>query len=339
MAVLERLIRTACSWRRIASPKTLTLNLPRDLPPPPPLYPHLVTGKLGIIYMRFVFIYTIDASSSCTIGLDIQQLRLVTAASGSYYILPVVLAGLLGVGVVEKAYADANKVTAKPPLPSKPPASHVNLEETAEKERQRIEWLLKVKGIKSGSYPQFTVAVKGQKVTTKFQIPPSCEVEELIAYLVSKLGLKAEGSDMLLHAWDRTVSWWLTLNPLKKQKETGVNEGHSVDRNRDRGDLSILVFRPLIKTDRAVIEFIKEGSLNPKELDALVSTLKLAGEKLKQRNTMVKKPREASSQKSIAGLEDMGVRIYGLDAPHQHNSYSEISWDNITGYDQQKRLS
>ena len=73
----------------------------------------------------------------------------------------------------------------------------------------------------------------------------------------------------------------------------------------------------------------------------MVSILELAGGRLAQRNNLAAKPREGSSQmpakKSIASLEAMGVRIYGLDAPHQNNSYNEISWDNIAGYDQQKR--
>jgi hypothetical protein len=45
------------------------------------------------------------------------------------------------------------------------------------------------------------------QVTIKFQIPPACEISQLIANLVSHLGLKVEerggGSDMLLRAWDR----------------------------------------------------------------------------------------------------------------------------------------
>ncbi|XP_022716159.1 proteasome-associated ATPase-like isoform X2 [Durio zibethinus] len=317
MAVLERLVRTARSWRIIASPKTLTLTPSRapsrDLPPP--LYHH------------------------------IQQLRLVAGASGSYSLLPVVLAGLLGAGMIQTAYAEAGEVTAKPSLPAEPPASHANLEETAKKERQRIEQFLKDKGMKYGSYPRFTVAVKGQKVTIKFQIPSSCEVAQLIANLVSHLGLKVEerggGSDVLLRAWNSSVAWQLTLNSLEKRKETGVNEGHSVYSNGDEGDLCILIFHSLISSDKAEIEFIKQGSLNPKELDALVSVLELAGARFARSSTLVKKPREGSprmpAQKSIASLEAMGVRIYGLDAPHQNNSYCEISWDNIAGYEQQKR--
>lgn len=52
----------------------------------------------------------------------------------------------------------------KTPLPSESPSSHVDLEEAARKERQRLEGLLKSKGMQYGSYPRFTVAVKGQKV-------------------------------------------------------------------------------------------------------------------------------------------------------------------------------
>ncbi|PPD96404.1 hypothetical protein GOBAR_DD06567 [Gossypium barbadense] len=451
MAVFDRLVRTtARSWRRIVSTKTLALALTplpspsRQLPPPP-------------LYHRF------PGSSNFTIGSDVQQLRLVAAASGSYSILPAVLAGLLGAGMIETTYADADEVCAiytsraivikmsleglarlidqrttldygmlakmitpsevtlegsrrpklrmtnesefpmlrtlvlvpqgavdinyvrrdasngmlskmnlrlkyqldvtrllklwlhvdeginivssKPPLPSEPPTSHVNLEETAKKERQRIEQMLKDKGIRHGSYPRFTVAVKGQKVTIKFQIPPSCEVAQLVANLVSHLGLKVDerggGSDVLLRAWDSSVAWQLTLNPLEKQKETGFNEGHSVYRSGDEGDLCILIFRSLISSDKAEIEFIKQGSLNQKELEAFVSALELAGGRFAQSSSLGNKPREGSAQipaqKSISSLEAMGVRIYGLDAPHQNKPYNEISWDNIAGYDQQKQ--
>ncbi|KAK8629538.1 hypothetical protein V6N13_078374 [Hibiscus sabdariffa] len=334
MAILKRLLSTAApTWRKIASPKTLTPSSSpsRHLLPP--------------LYHRF------RQSSNFIVRSDSQQLSLVAAVSGSYSILPAVLAGLLGAGMIETAYADANagadEVSSKPPLPSEPPASHVNLEETAKKERQRIEQRLKDKGIRYSSYPRFTVAVKGQKVTIKFQIPPGCEVAQLIANLVSHLGLKVEerggGSDVLLRAWDSSVAWQLTLNPLEKekQKETGVNEGHSIYRTGDEGDLCILIFRSLISSDKAEIEFIKQGSLNQKELDALVSALELAGGRFAQSSSLANKPGDGSTQmpaqKSISSLEAMGVRIYGLNVPYQSKPYSEISWDNIAGYDQQKR--
>ncbi|KAL5191607.1 Potassium channel SKOR [Glycine soja] len=102
------------------------------------------------------------------------------------------LAGIFGMGFLEAAYVDNGAV---------------DVQESAKKERERIEELLRSRGIRYGSYPRFTVYVKGQKVSIKFQIPPNCEVSQLIANLTAHLGTKAEGhgggSDMLLRAWDR----------------------------------------------------------------------------------------------------------------------------------------
>ncbi|KAE8728847.1 Pyrophosphate--fructose 6-phosphate 1-phosphotransferase subunit beta 1 [Hibiscus syriacus] len=49
-------------------------------------------------------------SLNFTIGSDVQKPRLVLTVSGSYSILPAILAGLLGAGIVETAYADADEV-------------------------------------------------------------------------------------------------------------------------------------------------------------------------------------------------------------------------------------
>ncbi|CAB4275716.1 unnamed protein product [Prunus armeniaca] len=270
--------------------------------------------------------------------------------SGRNLMFPAVLAGLLGVGGIEVAYADAaEEDISKPSSPTESPAteSHVDLEEIAKKQRQKIEDLLKSKGIRRGSYPQFTVAVKGQKVSIKFQIPPACEASQLIANIASHLGLKVEehggGSDMSLRAWDSGVAWQLMLTRPEKKKETGSDRGELKDVNKHEGDLRILVFRSVITpSDKADIEFMKEGSLSPKELDALVAALQLAGTKLGQNSTSERRPREdttqvPSSEKLIASLESMGVRIYGINEPHVSSSSKEISWDNIAGYDQQKR--
>ncbi|XP_015574307.1 cell division control protein 48 homolog D isoform X3 [Ricinus communis] len=235
------------------------------------------------------------------------------------------------------------QAAAKPSLPSESPSSYKDLEEIATKERQRIEGLLKLRGIKNGSYPRFMVAVKGQKVTIKFQIPPACDALHLIANLVSNLGLKVDeragGSDMLLRAWDSAVAWQLTLSSPEKHKEAGVDKGQFVDMNTAEGDLCIFLFRSLISTDKAEIEFIKGGSLSTTELDALVSVLQLAGDRLKslQRIPGEGAARMPSADKSVATLESMGVRIYGLNEPHINSSKGEISWNNIAGYDQQKQ--
>lgn len=83
--------------------------------------------------------------------------------------------------------------------------------------------------------------------------------------------------------------------------------------------------------------------MSAEELDAFISVLQLAGTKLGQRNALERKPREEtesapSADKSVSSLEAMGVRIYGLNEPiGMSTGENEISWDNIAGYEQQKR--
>lgn len=250
--------------------------------------------------------------------------------------LPVMLAGLFGLGLVDVAYADAPEGEAKTPLPPESPSTHFDMESIAKKERVRLEELLKSKGMQYGSYPRFTVAVKGQKVTIKFQIPPTCEIALLISNIVANLGVKVEegatGSDMTLRAWDSGVAWQLTL------KRPVVHKGSSDANPNDGGDLCILMFRSLISSDKPEMEFIKQGSFTTEELDALVSVLKLAG--VGQNRIMNRKgdtTHAPSMDKSIASLEGMGVKIYGLKEPKIDFSKSEISWENIAGYNQQKR--
>lgn len=67
-----------------------------------------------------------------------------------------------------------------------------------------------------------------------------------------------------------------------------------------------------------------------------MSVLQLAGKKLGQNKTLEKK-QMPTAEKSIASLESMGVRVYGLDEPLSYSSENEISWENIAGYYQQKR--
>ncbi|PRQ28343.1 hypothetical protein RchiOBHm_Chr5g0002051 [Rosa chinensis] len=126
---------------------------------------------------------------------------------------PAVLAGLIGLGGLEVAYAYAEEAASVQGLPAD--ASGNNVEEIAKKQRQEIEDLLKSKGIQHGSDPNFSVSVKGQKLAIKFQIPPACEASQVIANIASNLGLKVEahggGSDISLRAWDSGVAWQLML--------------------------------------------------------------------------------------------------------------------------------
>lgn len=74
----------------------------------------------------------------------------------------------------------------------------------------------------------------------------------------------------------------------------------------------------------------------------MVSVLQFAGGRVEQNKTLERRPRGDgpqihSAQKSIASLEAMGVRVFGADEPQGGLSKNEVLWDNIAGYDQQKR--
>ncbi|RDX82501.1 hypothetical protein CR513_36697, partial [Mucuna pruriens] len=275
VSTMERLARSARAWRwHWRSFQTLT------------------SRSSPSSYRKFA-----SARSTSSSASDVSSSRVLRE---DYSLLPAAVAAVFGIGLAETAYADIGGV---------------DVQESAKKEREKIEDLLRSKGIRYGSYPRFTVAVKGHKVSIKFQIPPGCEVAQLIANLSAHLGMKIEGhgggSDMLLRAWDSTVAWQLTLTHPSKQKHIQGNDLSSTDINADDRDLCILIFHSLIGSDKAEIEFIKQGNLSPEELDAFISVLQLAG---------------------------MGVRVYGLDEPGGILNDGEISWDNIAGYEHQKRV-
>ena len=86
------------------------------------------------------------------------------------------------------------------------------------------------------------------------------------------------------------------------------------------------------------IELMKQGSFTSEELDALASVLQLAG----QPRSFGLGPKGGAAQvpavdKTISNLEGMGVKIYGLKSPNLEDPNADISWDNIAGYDNQKR--
>ncbi|KAL3627428.1 hypothetical protein CASFOL_028791 [Castilleja foliolosa] len=257
------------------------------------------------------------------------------------------LAGLLGFGLLDVAFADSGEAAAETPPPpqsaeSPPVSTHNNLEDIARRDKTRLEDLIKNKGIRYGSYPRFSVAVKGKKVSIRFQVPPSCEIPLLITNIVSRLGVKAGDncieSDMILRAWDSGVAWQLTLSRPKTSNETSGDQVPSKDKNANDGELCILMFRPLISSDKAEIEFMKPGSFTSEELEALASILQAAG----QPRTLELRPRADASRtptkdKTIASLEGMGVKIYGLKEPNAELQKVDITWDNIAGYDNQKR--
>lgn len=68
-----------------------------------------------------------------------------------------------------------------------------------------------------------------------------------------------------------------------------------------------------------------------------MSVLQLAGGKIGQSRKSLKKKEMPPVDKSVASLESMGVRVYGMNEPRLDFSNGKICWENIAGYQQQKR--
>lgn len=76
----------------------------------------------------------------------------------------------------------------------------------------------------------------------------------------------------------------------------------------------------------------------------MVSALKIAGEKADLRKssegsqkTFKKSYNHGKYVEKLSALEAMGVRVYGLDETSGVPRDGTISWENIAGYDEQKR--
>lgn len=74
----------------------------------------------------------------------------------------------------------------------------------------------------------------------------------------------------------------------------------------------------------------------------MISVLQFASERVEQNKALERRPRGDapqmhSAQKSIANLEAMGVRVFGVEQEPGCRPKNEVLWDNIAGYDQQKR--
>ncbi|TVU28465.1 hypothetical protein EJB05_19982 [Eragrostis curvula] len=239
------------------------------------------------------------------------------------------------------AYADANEQGAGA-VDKEVRTDATEGEDLARKERKRIMELIQSRGMQRGSYPKFDVAVKGQKVVVKFNMPSTCNVSHLIVDLVAHIGLEAEhggGSEVLVRAWDSAAARQITLNPPKKTSIGDHNES----------SLCVLIFEPLIGSEYCEIEFIKPGNFSLKELEALISALKIAGEKdvegssgkgnkytQRKGNGQRSKP-VPSMEKTISDLEAMGVRVYGFEETSSVPMDGTVIWENLAGYEPQKR--
>lgn len=95
------------------------------------------------------------------------------------------------------------------------------------------------------------------------------------------------------------------------------------------------------------IEFIKPDSFSSKELEGLVSALKIAGQKdvktssgkASHKGSGQRSKHLPSIEKTVSDLEDMGVRVYGFDETSSVPMDGTVMWENIAGYEHQKRYN
>jgi hypothetical protein len=95
------------------------------------------------------------------------------------------------------------------------------------------------------------------------------------------------------------------------------------------------------------VEFIKPGSFSLKELEGLVSALKLAGQKdvktssgkASTKGSGQRYKHAPSIEKIVSDLEAMGVRVYGFDETSSVPVDGTVMWENIAGYEHQKRYN
>lgn len=86
------------------------------------------------------------------------------------------------------------------------------------------------------------------------------------------------------------------------------------------------------------IEFIKQGRFSLEEIEAVASALKIATIKGESKTPIRKILKAPSLEKTVAELENMGVRVFGLDETRSVPASSDgISWCNVAGYEEQKR--
>ncbi|CAM6047754.1 unnamed protein product [Sphagnum compactum] len=200
--------------------------------------------------------------------------------------------------------------------------------------------------------PPLTIAAKGQQVSVRFPMSPTCDVSHLIVDVVSRLGEPTNdgnnGSEMVVRAWDSAVARQLTISspgttglPTMGGGSDQPASNQSPAMIAETENLCVLVFEPLLGGfESSEVEFLKKGFLSSKELDAIVSSLSIAGgidPGIEERTGARQAKKEAEAKtKTLEGLEAMGVKIYGLE----NNGVLEgehVSWDNIAGYHDQKR--
>lgn len=205
---------------------------------------------------------------------------------------------LLGVTVAtqqalaEKASTDRN-VTGAAEGDHLPSEVALDTEKVVQQVRSGMDERLAALKLLNYVLPPLTIAAKGQQVSVRFPVSPSCDISHLLVDVVARLGGPINdggigGNEVVVRAWDSAVARQLLISARDSQVQdiNGLpkdsSADHPVDRTSKGSDpetsrLCVLVFEPLIGDYKSSeIEFLKKGYLSREELDAIVSSLSIA---------------------------------------------------------------
>jgi len=241
---------------------------------------------------------------------------------------------LLGAATAQQALAE--EATPSEDVASAAPKGEPLPSDDMEKMVQQVragmeERLVALKLLHPTGLPPLTISTKGERVSVKFGLSPTCDFSHLIADAVTRLGDGTLGKEMVVNAEDSVLFRQFTILPRDLHVQVVW--------------MLVTMGKPLFGEDGpSEIEFLKKGYFSTKELDAVVSSFAIASGldpndrrrnvPPKERSVRVRNPKS----KALEGLEGMGVKIYGLENIEANTETSDrISWDTIAGYYEQKR--
>ncbi|KAG6552815.1 hypothetical protein Mapa_005763 [Marchantia paleacea] len=180
----------------------------------------------------------------------------------------------------------------------------VDMEKILLQVQMGVDERLEALKLRASGLPSYNISAKGQQVSIRFSVSPSCDISHLIVDMVNRLGVKAAGrggaSEMIVQASDSTVARQLFITASEHSAQTETQsvplDEFSDDKGFHSNKLCILMFEPLIGDYKSVeLEFLKKGFLTASELDAVISSLCIASGVDKELGTDKRKPRRRAS--------------------------------------------
>ncbi|KAJ7552712.1 hypothetical protein O6H91_06G066400 [Diphasiastrum complanatum] len=249
--------------------------------------------------------------------------------------------GLFGALISQPVFNESTIVESGSPTSE----GNVDVEKVVHQVREGVRERLKAWKLQGSFIPQLKIGARGQQVVARFTVSPACDVYQLIVEVVSQLS-GGGGEEMVVRAWDSAVARQIVIS----SREPMVNETLSRTEAEEKrtkvpeaNPICVMVFEPLIGDKLPEIEFLKKGYFTHQELDALVSSLKVAAgidSEFQRRKIMRLNKGQANPRRGkrvLDALEKMGVKIYGLESDAGSLDGEQLSWDNIAGYHEQKR--